>query len=431
MSSSCQTFSIEGAITNYLQTIRMNPYIVQVPTDKQALFLLHDHIFELLFGGSAGGAKSSALLMGALQYVHVPGYAALLLRQTYKDLSLPGALMDRAHDWLEGKAHWDDKKKTWKFPSGATLTFGYLENPRDHYQYQGSEFQYIGFDELTQFRENQYKYLRSRVRKPVGLQVPLRIRAASNPGDRGHDWVRARFIDSMTRDAEVKFIPSSLDDNPYLDRDEYKKSLSGLDPVTREQLLNGDWDIRPEGQMFKREWFNIVDTYPADVKTVRYWDKAATAGGGDWTAGAHVGVKDGKTYIIDMVHEQLSSAGNQAVIKQTGAIDTKKVPIVIEQEPGASGKDVIDVYARYVLPGYIFRGHKPTGSKAERASPLAAACEMGNVFIVKGAWNKAFIDELVVFPTEGAHDDQVDAAAGAFNYLFINAPARVYVSSSR
>ena len=104
--------------------------------------------------------------MAALQYVEVPEYAAILFRQSYADLSLPGALMDRAHGWLfQTDARWGDLKKTWIFPSGATLSFGYLENENDKYRYQSAEFQFVGFDELTQFTESQYTYLHSRLRR--------------------------------------------------------------------------------------------------------------------------------------------------------------------------------------------------------------------------------------------------------------------------
>ena len=93
--------------------------------------------------------------MAALQYIDVPGYRALLFRRTFADLNLPGALMDRARDWLGGTpARWNAHDHVWTFPSGASLTFGYLETERDKYRYQSSELQYIGFDELTQFGES-------------------------------------------------------------------------------------------------------------------------------------------------------------------------------------------------------------------------------------------------------------------------------------
>lgn len=209
--------------------------------------------YEALYGGAAGGGKSDALLMAALQYVDRPGYAALLLRRTYADLSLPGALMDRAQQWLAPTpAKWNADTKTWHFPSGASLTFGYLENVNDKYRYQGAEFQFIGFDEATQFPESDYTYLISRLRRLEGSTIPLRMRAASNPGGRGHAWVKRRFVDPASRGERI-FLPAKLHENPSLDQDAYRRSLQELDDTTREQLLNGDWDVR---ELNGREFFD-------------------------------------------------------------------------------------------------------------------------------------------------------------------------------
>jgi predicted phage terminase large subunit-like protein len=229
-------------------TVLDNPYCKQKPTAKQAEFLVRPEL-EALYGGAAAGGKSSALLMAGLQYVEIPDYSALILRRTYSDLALPGAIMDRSFDWLrETDAHWRDKDKTWDFPSGATLTFGYLENDKDRYRYQSSEFQFVGFDELTQFSDTQYTYLFSRLRRLKNHDVPIRMRSASNPGGIGHDWVKARFIPPS--DISRIFIGAKLDDNPHIDRLAYEESLSKLDYVTREQLRNGDWGITESGGMF-------------------------------------------------------------------------------------------------------------------------------------------------------------------------------------
>ena len=96
-----------------------------------------------------------------------PGYTAIILRRTYRDLALPGALMDRSKEWLSGTdARWNEIQHAWTFPSGAKLQFGYLEAETDKYRYQGAEFQGIFPDELTQFTETQYTYLFSRLRRP-------------------------------------------------------------------------------------------------------------------------------------------------------------------------------------------------------------------------------------------------------------------------
>ena len=156
-------------------------WIPHSPTPKQRQFL-DCTAKEVFYGGAAGGGKTDALLMAALQYVDVPGYRALLFRRTFADLNLPGALMDRARDWLGGTpARWNAHDHVWTFPSGASLTFGYLETERDKYRYQSSELQYIGFDELTQFGESQYLYLFSRLRRLAGSEVPLRMRSSLKP----------------------------------------------------------------------------------------------------------------------------------------------------------------------------------------------------------------------------------------------------------
>lgn len=239
------------------------PYCPHSPEIPQHAFLLLDDlgVLEALYGGAAGGGKSDALLMGALRYVEVPGYAALLLRRTYPELSQADGLMARAEEWLAGTdARWKDTEHTWVFPSGARLQFGYLASRNDRLRYQGGAYQFIGFDELTQFRELDYRYLLSRLRRPSGLgtgaplaRVPLRMRAATNPGGPGHEWAKRRFIDRLPdpddpadtpEAAEARiFIPAKLEDNPHLDQEAYRRSLAGLPRVERAQLLAGDWDV--------------------------------------------------------------------------------------------------------------------------------------------------------------------------------------------
>jgi Terminase large subunit, T4likevirus-type, N-terminal len=238
--------------------IRVTPYMPHVPHEKQHAFLWLD-CFEALYGGAAGGGKSDALLLAALQYVDIPNYSAILFRKTYADLKLPGSLIPRSHEWLtQTDAKWNDNDKQWAFPSGATLNFGYMQTDEDRFRYQSSEFQFIGFDELTQFSRLQYTYMVSRLRRPDGLatnhplaKVPLRLRGATNPGGRGHLWVKRRFIDRTDDPPEDYtqriFIPAKLADNPSVDQKAYTYALMQLDDATRAQLLEGDWDAREPG----------------------------------------------------------------------------------------------------------------------------------------------------------------------------------------
>jgi predicted phage terminase large subunit-like protein len=398
---------------------RLTKYVPHKPTPKQAAFLLLPNR-EAFYGGAAGGGKSDALLMAALQYVDVSGYAALILRRTLTDLNLPEALMSRSHEWLDRTdARWDGMRKTWVFPSGATLTFGYLEAEKDKYRYQSSAFQFIGLDETTQFTETQYRYMFSRTRRLRKTNVPVRVRSASNPGNIGHDWVKQRFI---TEGVEKKrpYIPAKLGDNPYLDQEEYKASLDNLDPVTKRQLLDGDWSARQLGGKFRREWFKIVDERPLDLKLVRFWDLASTepkkeGHDPDWTAGVLMGRNARGFFVCDVRRLRGTPGTVEDAVEQTTKLDGRRVAVWIEEEPGSSGKNTSATYVKK-LAGYEVRGRRSTGSKEERANPLSSQAEAGNVYLVRGTWCTDFLDELEGFP-KLPHDDQVDAASGAFKEL--------------
>ncbi len=295
---------------------------------------------------------------------------------------------------------------------------GYLESEKDKYQYQGGSYQFVGWDELTQFYESQYRFLFGWLRKPEGMDVPLRVRSASNPGGIGHEWVKQRFIIEHNR--ERVFLSAKLADNPHLNADDYRQSLAEMDPVTRRQILDGDWSARESGGKFRREWFEVVDAAPAEARYMRYWDMAATEAkqgtDPDWTAGCLMGrTKQGLYYIKDMRRIRATPARIEELIKQTAKLDGQTVRIYMEQEPGASGIHLISYY-RKVLAGYAFYGERPTGDKETRANPLSSQAEGGNVKLVRGPWITAFLDEAEAFPS-GAHDDQVDAASGAFTQL--------------
>lgn len=409
-----------------LAALRLNPYIPQFPTAKQAYALLLPHL-EVFFGGSAGPGKSSWLLMSALQYVDVPGYAAILFRRTFTELAKPDALMDRAHAWLRGtNAHWDGQRHTYIFPSGAQLVFSHLEHEQSVYAHQSAAYQYVGFDELTSFTERMYRFLFSRLRRLEGMPVPLRMRSASNPGGLGHLWVRQRFM--VERDPSRAFLPALALDNPFLDVTAYEHSLAQLDPVMRQRLRHGDWDVTEEGHFFKRHWFPIVADWPrTGLRLVRWWDFAGTeettsplgtpTNDPDWTVGTLLGERGGQYWVIDVQRARLSPKGVEDLVAQTAQLDGRAVDIWLEQEPGSSGKTVVSDYQRRVLRGYTVQALRSTGSKLDRARPVSSAAEAGNILLVEAPWNTAFLEELALFGTPGMHDDIVDTLSGGFYAL--------------
>lgn len=406
-----------------LGKIRLNKYIPVEPTAKQYAFLMLNSFLEIFYGGAGGGAKSYALFMGALQYVDQPEYNAIIFRESYEQLSLPGGLLDVAEHWLipHPEVHYDRKSKLFTWPSGARLKFAYMQAEQDKFNYQSSEFHYIGFDEITGFTLSQYLFLFSRLRKSTGCNIPLRMRSASNPIGKGFEWVKDRFVSGKNKD--IIFIPARLVDNPHIDRESYNKSLDHLDPITREKIKEGDWNVREESVMFKIQWFVVLPEYPIGIHDkIRMWDLAGTKENKDnndpcYTAGALMGrLFDGRTCVFDIIRFRESPKGVEDTIKNTAIRDGKDVEIWFEEEPGSAGKSLIDNYARNVLRGWSVKSVSPTGSKVARASPLASAIERGSVVFCKEALKPAVLDEFLTFPLS-KHNDCVDATAHGFNIM--------------
>lgn len=427
-------------------TVLDNPYVGTTdwrgerhsiePTPVQSRFLAFEGL-EAFYGGAAGGGKSVALLIAALQYVEVPEYRALILRRNFTMLDQPGALMDLARQWLLGTgAVWQEKRKTWKFPSGAELRFGYLDNERDVEQYQGGAFHFIGYDELTQFTRYQYTYLFSRMRRRAveegaGAAIPLRMRATGNPGGIGHSWVKTRFIvkGSASRDAtsgaKRVFIPAQLADNPHLDQASYVDALMETEPVIAAQLLKGDWDAKGDSEVFDTSKVRRVSRSQipwADLtKIIRFWDLAATAPSAenpdpDWTAGvlqAHHRTTD-ETWVLDVRRTRGNPGHVDAFIIAAAHDDGVGVPIVLEEEGGSGGKHTVH-HMQKLLPLFALDGQRPKGSKVVRAHPFASRMNTGKVVVVECAQLDEYLDELDTFPN--GKKDWVDASSGGYNKL--------------
>lgn len=263
----------------------MDRRVIWQPQEKQIAFMRRGE-YEALYGGAAGGGKSDALLAEALRQVHIPHYRGLILRKTYPQLS---EMIDRSTEIYRSAfpgARYNDQKHSWRFPSGAKILFGSMQHTKDRTNYQGKRYDFIAFDELTQFTWDEYSYLFSRNR-PNGPGTRCYIRATANPGGVGHGWVKERFITvavPMTPVSdEVKirfpdgheelrhrkriFVPSSVFDNQkLLENDpEYVARLAMLPEAERNALLYGNWDSF-SGQVFT-EWQNDPARYIDRVST--------------------------------------------------------------------------------------------------------------------------------------------------------------------
>jgi predicted phage terminase large subunit-like protein len=196
------------------------------------------------------------------------------------------------------------------------------------------------------------------------------------------------------------------------------EALADIRTVVGDYGFSALYQGRPQpraGGMFPRHLAPIVAAVPRGGTTVRYWDKAGSEGKGDWTAGVRMTEAEGRWYIEDVVRVRMKASDRNALMRQTAELDGPSVRGWVEQEPGSGGKESAELTVR-LMAGFAYHAETVTGDKVTRADPFAAQWQAGNVALVRGAWNAAFLEELAAFPS-GTHDDQVDAASGAFAKL--------------
>lgn len=411
-----------------------------------------------VIGGAAGGCKTYSLLLEPLHYTHEPDFRSIFFRRTTPMLRAEGGAWDTSLNlYPKVNAKAQEQALRWTFPKGARFKMSQLEHESTIHDHQSAQYTLVEFDELVQFRKRQFFYMFSRNRSIC--PVKPYIRAATNPtpiSDPIGGWVRELidwWIDSFGFPIQRKsgilryfirddddivwvdkdwrspegyppksftFIPAKLSDNKILmeKNPEYEQNLNSMSRVDRRRLKDGNWDVREEDGMFEADWFGITDHIP-QMTLIRYWDRAATeakAGSDpDWTAGVLCGLYKGELYIFNMVHFRGTPAFNERKIRQTAEIDGKGVVIVIEQEPGASGKDTIAHYQTNVLKGFTVRADRPSGSKIDRCKPWCALAEFGHVKLKRGTWNNSFLSEAESFPN--FKKDQIDAVSGAYTHL--------------
>lgn len=419
----------------------------------------------VIYGGAAGGGKSFGLLLDPLRHYNIKQFGGVIFRRTSVQVRNEGGLWDESMQLYPlFQARPREAVLEWKFPSGMSMSFANLEHEKDVLNYQGAQIPWIGFDELTHFSENQFFYMLSRNRSTSGVKP--RIRATCNPDP--DSWVKTfirwwldddgrfpipersgvlrwfiRINDQIVwadtpeeiherygRGPEIQpksatFIAAKLEDNKILMSKDpaYMGNLLALNRVDRARLKDGDWNARATaGSLFQREWFPVVDAVPSGwIKAIRFWDRAATKPNEtnkdpDWTRGLKLyKYPNGQFCVVDLKGTRDTPHKVEDLIKNTASHDTVSVKIASQQDPGSAGVSEAHNFVS-MLAGYEVSTAPSSKDKVTRAKPVSAQCEVGNVLVLRAAWNNEFFTELENFP-DGTHDDIVDVLSGAFNEL--------------
>jgi predicted phage terminase large subunit-like protein len=437
------------------------------PQPKQELF--HASNADIaIFGGAAGPGKSWSLVYEPLKWVGLPQFTGVIFRRNRTQLVGGGSVWEESQSLypMAGGIPRGGNILDWRFPAGARIEFNHLQHENDKLSHKSKQYCYIGFDECTDFTEGQFWYLLSRNRSMCGVR-PY-IRGATNPDPDSHirkliDWwidksgypipersgvlrwfirikndlhwadsedaLKSKFSylpDDQLRPKSLTFIPALLDDNQILlEKDpDYRANLLAMHELDRLALMGGNWNVRPQsGDYFPRAKAQFVDHPPDDlIEACRGWDKAATAPSPanpdpDWTAGVKVGrARSGLYYVLDAVRDRKGPLDVEQMITGGAEQDGKRCKVGLWQDPAQAGKFDVAHLTR-LLAGYVVNICPASKNKEAFAKPFSSQWLAGNVRIVRGQWNDAYVNEMDAFPCndDNVKDDHVDASSVAFN----------------
>jgi len=447
------------------------------PQPKQVAFMGSPADIAI-FGGSAGGGKTWSLIFEPLRYIRaIPNFGAVTFRRSYPEITNQGGLWDEANYWygfFEGKPNITRLDFTFP-PHGNRVRFSHLQYEQTALEWKGAQVPLIQFDQLETFAENQFFYLLSRNRSTCGIRPYIRATANPEPnwladflswwiaddgyadmsragklrwfvrkddtilwGESKEDVISKYGLDaSLYMPKSVTFIPSTIYDNKILmEKDpDYLGNLMAQTEVDRERLLGdkergGNWFIRESsGNIFNKDWYEIVDDVPNSGVTVRYWDFAATEkkytkkkNDPDYTASVLMR-KVGSTYfIIDVTAEQLAPKDVDDLFIRTTLEDAARCrehgsmySCRWELEPGsASIRESRRLTS--MLASVDATSVRKTGDKLTEWKPLSAQSRAGNIVLLNAEWNDLWLNHMHGQP-ELSHDDIADASAGAYNEL--------------
>jgi predicted phage terminase large subunit-like protein len=448
----------------------MDSSITFRPQDGPQMQFMQSHADVVIYGGSAGGGKTAALLMECFRGLHRKQYHAAIFRREHSQIDAPGGLLDTSEIFFNAVGGvFNQNSYRWKFGKHIDVSLRGMQYERDKLKFHGAELDYIGFDELTNFVESQFWYLFSRARSKSGEITPY-IRATCNPEP---GWV-ANLIDwwidddgfaiaersgviryfirqndkmiwfdtesegkkyiienNLQNECDVSsftFIRAQLEDNQILmQRDpSYIKKLYALPEIDKQRLLYGNWKIKNTGKLFKASDFkNFSGLKPADTERVIITVDTAqeTKTANDYTVMQVWCRAHGRIYLLAQARGRWEFP-QQVLMLVNLCLNYKPHFVTIERQ--ANGSALIQSMRRHESISVPIRQIDRKKDKYTRGFECQEWVKGGYVYINPAAdYYTDFIAEATGFAPENKdkssmHDDQIDCMMDAIDHLLIN-----------
>jgi len=429
-------------IVLYDETITNNPYIKLKPYPRQAWAiiqankpLVNNEPNRILVGAGGYGGKSVLGAMLAAQFLDVKGYTVLVTRKNRKELKGSDSIWKILKEWtcdphLEYlSCTKNENDLVIKSPYGAEIYFKPFDDESSKQKVKGESYDRIINDEASEIRPRILKFLYRSLRSPQDAKINIAMINLSNPGGPSTNYLTKEFVDGTN-----PFFSLSWQDNPFINKEIYSKTLNNLDFIDQKYQKEGDWHYKPaKGDMFNEKILQRqIIPYLPDVqfiRNVRGLDLAITKKG-DRTIFVKILMDEHMNkYIVDVKKYQTIFPEEKLFLTidednpfwQKGEFESE---YYCELEGGSSGphqkRYIKNFLQTYVTKGLHIKWLRSLTNKFTRARPLAREFNEGKVFILKAKWNESFIKEFKDFgpnPREYDNDDQVDATSIAFTAL--------------
>lgn len=428
-----------------------------------------------IYGGAAGGGKTYGLLLDPLRAALTnDNFNAVIFRREATDLTKPGAIWSDSHNiYSMVGGHPNNQSLYWRFNKQSVIKFAGLQYEKDKLGWQGSQLDFLGFDELTHFTEEQFWYLIARVRSASGCIKPY-TRATCNPEPNwcmdlikwwlnkdGYpiperagtlrwyfrlsgvmhwyatllecwEGLKEHNVDKRVKPMSFTFIPATLEDNQILLQNDpaYYSRLASLDPLERKKMLEGCWFSRPVGRLFKADHFKTYAIDPPEYDLILITTDTAqeTKTANDYTVFQVWGRCTPKIYLIDQIRGKFDFMTQKDLLK---SLIAKYKPHWVGIEEAANGKPLIQTLRREIAVPvlHINRANQREKGKVQdkymRAAAIMGYVQEGYVHLNTGhSYYAELISELTQFSEKNKalniHDDQVDCLVDAVYYLLYN-----------